>query len=577
MDFKYALEKSLLEEYDHCGGAPDEKAREKLGKLAKFIIEETPFEELKKLSDELFDSPPLALISFDADKIKDYVFASSRPKEVRGASAVIEEFTDEQDGKIKEWLKEFVDENHIIFAGGGAGIILAPAHLAKRIKEKIETEFRKLTITASCTVEYETFFPFEFIYGKESEKIKFNPSEEKEKIKCYLDEEYLSSVSDQKPIPFGKLAELLGAKIRKTKNSKLREEFYPLSGIFRRCTSCGIRPASRMDEEDPRYEEYKRKNEPWRTAICDSCYKKREIGKAKKKEEFVGWHFQELVKDYSKKYLLLLYIDVNKMGATREKLKTTQEYWDFSEYIDKTFCQVIENMKVKLRWKYQSLVMGGDDLILILPAQEINRVYKILSSIERQFKNPPEHFSETLQSELKKLTFAVGIVIAPSHFPIKFLVDYAFEVMKDAKKESYRTEQGAVSFLVLKDSSPLNILIEEYIEANYKKEFFHMTLRPYTMGDFREKLIDPLLKLKEIPKAQLNIIKDLILNESPPVALLNIRYQTVKMRKKWEIVLGKRVTEWGDFFIKKENEIYKTGYIDLLELLEFWEGGKSEA
>jgi len=547
MDFKSALKDTLSKEYKHCKGSSDEATQEKLNELSELVIKKASFEQLKEISNELFDSPPLALIGFDVDRIKDYVFASSRPKEIRGASAIIEGFTDKE---LKEWLKEFVEENHIIFAGGGAGLILAPVHLAGKIREKIETEFRRLTITASCTVEYETFFPFEFIYGKGSEKIRFNPSEEK--ITSYLDGEYLSLVNKQEPIPFGKLAELLGAKIRGTKNSKLREEFYPLSGILRRCTSCGIRPASQVDEKDPHY----REDEPWRTAICAPCAKKREIGKtgAKSFEEFG-------------RFISVFYMDVNKMGAVRESLRTPEDYHVFSKIVQQTFEEAVTKVSQKLpQEKYLKLVMGGDDLILILPAEgRISIINDVIKSVEDKFE------------KFKKLTLAVGFVIAPCHFPIRFLINYAFEVMKEAKKISYRTEQSAINFLVLKDSSPLNISIDEYLKAYYydSKTFFYKTLRPYILNDFRKDILRFLGKFKDMPNAQLNLIRDLIVNETPQVARLNIRYQMARMSEKWQGVFKETpfehsFTSWADFFIKEENGTYKSGYIDLLELLEFW-------
>ena len=558
MDFKSSVRDTLFKEYQCHRGIPDENTQKKLNALTELIVKKAPFKELEKLSYDLFDSPPLVLMGFDADRIKDYVFASSRPKEIRGASAIIEEFTDKE---LNEWLKEFVDENHTIFAGGGAGLVIAPAHLADKIKEKIEIEFRRLTITATCTVEYEKFFPFEFVYGKGSGKISFNPSEEK--IMSYLDQKYLESLSNQKPILFGKLGELLGAKIRRTKNSKLREEFYPLSGIFRRCASCGIRPASQVDKNDPRY----RVDQPWRTAICDSCAKKRDIGKAGARS------FEEFGR-----FISVVYMDVNKMGLARESLKTPEDYHAFSETIEQTFKEAIANVAQRLaQERYQKLVMGGDDLILILPAEgTLDMINDLVKFIEDKFTNPPNEMPDTVKEKLKKLTLAVGFVIAPCHFPIKFLVSYAFKVMEEAKKISYRYERSAINFLVLKDSSPLNVSIEDYIKTNYKAQTnFHKTLRPYTVNNFREGVLKFLPKFKGIPNAQLNLIKDLVLDEMPRVALLNIRYQMARMRARWQKVFEGTefeniFTKWANLFIRLENGTYKTGYIDLLELLEFW-------
>jgi CRISPR-associated protein Cmr2 len=566
-DFVFALKKSLLEEYKNCKGKPDEKTEKEINNLAEAIIKKEAFERLKKASLKYFSSPPLALIGFDVDRIKDYVFASSHPKEIRGASAIIEEFTDKQ---LKDWIKDFIDERHIIFAGGGSGIILAPRYQAEEIKKKIESEFQKLTLSGTCTVEYEEFFPYELVYGKRTGEIIYKATESK--IKSYLDIGYITSLSDKEHIPFGKIAEILGAKIRRVKNSKIREEFYSLLGILRRCTSCGVRPASQVDREHHDY----RAAQPWKTAICESCaYKrKREIGDKKKKDEFAARSFQDLVKNYSKKYISVIYLDVNKMGEARENLKTPEEYKKVSEIIGDAFKEAVAYVKKELSGKYQSLVMGGDDLILILPAEEASKmVERLIDFIDQKFKNPQGNVPKGLKEKLQNLTLATGFVIAPSHFPIKFLVNYAFDLLKEAKRLSYKENKSAVDFLILKDSSPLNVSIEEYIKTNYETPEICYTSRPYPFDDFK-KNIEVISKIKSIPKTQLNIIKELLLKESPRTALLNIRYQTVKMIDLWRNVLGNNIIEWSDFFLQRKDGRYVTKFIDLLELMEF--GGQDE-
>lgn len=569
-DFKFALKKSLLEEYKNCKGKPDEKTEKEINNLAEAVVKKEAFEKLKKTSLKYFSSPPLALIGFDVDRIKDYVFASSHPKKIKGASAIIEEFTDKE---LKIWLRDFINERHIIFAGGGSGIILAPRYQAVKIKKKIENEFRKLTLSGTCTVEYEDFFPYELVYGKGKGWAGFKTIEGK--FKNYLDIEYIKFINNKIPIPFGKIAEMLGAKIRKIKNSKVREEFYSLSGILRRCTSCGVEPASQISREGTDY----RLAEPWRTAICESCAYKSRIGDIKKKDQFEARSFQDLVRDYKRKYISVVYLDVNKLGEKRENLKTPEEYKKFSEIIKDTLKKTVESVRKDfcLYKKYQSLIMGGDDLILILPAEGIPQIVeKLINLIHQEFAKPAIDVSEELKLKLHNLTLAIGFVIAPSHFPIKFMVNYAFDLLKEAKRLSYikyKEKKHSIDFLIIRDSSPLNVSIEEYIKVNYETLETYYTLRPYLFDDFKES-IKIITKLRSIPKTQLNIIKELLLKESPRTALLNIRYQTIKMIDVWKNVLGDNINEWDDFFLQRKNGRYITKFIDLLELMEF--GGYDE-
>lgn len=565
-DFEFALKKSLLEEYKNSKGKPDEKTEKEINNLAEAIIKKEVFERLKKTSLKYFSTPPIVLIGFDVDRIKDYVFASSHPKEIRGSSAIIEEFTDTQ---LKDWIKNFVDKRHIIFAGGGSGIILTPRYQAEEIKKRIENKFHNITLSGTCTVEYEEFFPYELIYGKGSGEIVLKAIEGK--TKSSLDIDYIKSLNNKKCIPFGNIAEILGAKIRRAKNSKIREEFYSISGVLRRCTSCGVKPASCVDREHPDYTS----KQPWKTAICESCAYKRKVGNEKKKEEFAAYSFHDLTEGYSKKYISVIYLDINKMGEARENLETPEEYKEFSEIIKKTLTKAVDDVvKRKISRKYQSLVMGGDDLILILPAEEAPKmVERLIDFIDQKFKNPQGNVSKSLKEKLQNLTLATGFVIAPSHFPIKFLVNYAFDLLQETKRLSYIKGRHAVDFLILKDSSPLNTSIEEYIKTNYETAEICYTPRPYLFNDFKGN-IEIISKIKSIPKTQLNIIKDLLLKESPRTALLNIRYQTVKMVDLWKNVLGNNIIKWSDFFLQRKDGRYVTKFIDLLELMEF--GGQNE-
>ena len=104
---------------------------------------------------------------------------------------------------------------------------------------------------------------------------------------------------------------------------------------------------------------------------------------------------------------------------------------------------------------------------------------------------------------------------------------------------------------ILKDSSPINVSIEEHFKANYKTMDIDLFSRPYSLNDFREN-IKTISKIKTIPKAQLNILRSLLLNESPKLAIFNIRYQTAKTAELWKNILGMILLNGAIFYSKSK-------------------------
>ena len=180
-----------------------------------------------------------AYISFDVDRIKEFVFAGQRPLDITGASELIKQLdTQVNGGSLETWLHEF-QPFEVIYAVGGSGIIrLIDSTRAGDLCCYLEQKFRQETLTGSCSAVYV-------------------------------------------PIPktpptgaaFRDALRLLGIRLQQRKAEKAGKE--PAEawtmGNFSRCQACGIFPSSVEDVKLPTNEEKR-----W---ICASCLKKRTTGR----------------------------------------------------------------------------------------------------------------------------------------------------------------------------------------------------------------------------------------------------------------------------------------------------------
>jgi len=538
-------------------------------------------EEMKRISREIFsDSPPLALLSFDVDRIKDYVFATSRPLEVKGGSDILKSITDvgAPDGLYK-WLSSLgIEEKNVIFAGGGSGLILLPASQAEDAKRAIEEGYRKETISATCTAVYELFHPHELIYGKD-----INTTLQE----CggrYFDKGYIERYKSGKRMAFGKIVKLLSFKLRRRKEEKALEELstFFVPGFLKRCTSCGIYPAV---EQDPFIKE---------DYLCNACYHKREVARKGRGNEALS--LEEIVRINKKEEddLALIYADLCKTGYLLEKAETMEDLSALSkallEVMEKTKEEIV--VRYKLDGRYQAPVVGGDDIVLLIPARYTVDVVRDLCErwkANLQREGAKLEVSEEVKKGFQRLRVSVGFIVAPHTFPIHYLFQYAQALLRNAKKHYYREgkEVDWIDFLVLKAGSPLNIDIEDLRkqerEREYNSSIYHLTRCPYN-GDEFKKLCENLEAIIQggIPSAQLYTILRL-LDDHPFPAWINIVYQLIRNKKQWQKAMAKILgttgepdyEKWANFFLFKDDNDYYTSFIDLMDLYKISRRGGS--
>ncbi|MBM3302224.1 MAG: hypothetical protein FJY85_20015, partial [Deltaproteobacteria bacterium] len=90
------------------------------------------------------------LVLFDCDRIKEYVFATGRLKEIRGASQLVKDLTEE--AGLKERFPALIGKARIIYADGGAGKIVFPSpEDAEAFRQCLEADYRRETVTGTVT------------------------------------------------------------------------------------------------------------------------------------------------------------------------------------------------------------------------------------------------------------------------------------------------------------------------------------------------------------------------------------------------------------------------------------------
>ena len=176
-------------------------------------------------------------------------------------------------------------------------------------------------------------------------------------------------------------------------------------------------------------------------------------------------------------YLALIYADANQLGkalsrhfaAIRESTGDGQDkvtkMRGFSEHIDKTMRQATYGALLDTwptltsPFPFDILYLGGDDLLFVCAADKGPKFVQTLC----------RHFAGMVgkNAALRDLTLSVGLVFAKVHTPMSALVDFAKDLLKSAKTRSFQATRGdngtaemagyAVDFAALTDTSVLQL------------------------------------------------------------------------------------------------------------------------
>jgi len=438
------------------------------------------------------------LVSFDTDRIKEYVFATGKLKEIRGASAILDELNR---WDMVEQGREFRAEK--IYANGGSGMFMVPVAHANALIQAVEKVYRVQTWTGSIT-SASTELPDGF-----------------------------TNQDDVRPH-----LQTLAYRLRLKKDENVLTQQLLTHPFLRICDSCGEQYASQNVTE------------PESELLCRSCQNKRDknseiqadiegvinaeaedaehklwkclLGKlARAGYPMTGKNRPEDFGDLGemsepKNYMGLIYADGDSMGQALEQLGNLNEVKQFSKVVDDAIYDAVYEAILKYLlpgggkyFPFDILMLGGDDLVMVTTAHKALEVSMKIT----------EKFSELTKAGLgKPLTLSAGVAIAHAKFPFSSLLKLAEDALKFAKKEAAKrrrraetAKEGLINFIVVSNSNSLNF--DDYHRETLSDEGqnLYRTLRPYSLADLRYivKTIRS-LKRESFPRGKLKGLHDAV-------------------------------------------------------------------
>jgi CRISPR-associated protein Cas10/Cmr2 subtype III-B len=380
----------------------------------------------------------MLLATWDTDKIKDYVFATSRLREIRGASALLDELNDDEVARI---VGNSVGMDGIIYAGGGTALALLDSEAQfHQVTQEIERKYRKETRTAEITAAS------------------------------------IEVVEEDLDKTFGELVRVLNHKLRAVKESKISPRNCISSPILKVCESCGQQPASAYNLND---------------FICHSCEAKRNRSKAirdpdsdrpsrlgdllrtrKAQERWPGANTINAPEDFNeigdvsrpRGYIGFIYCDGNRMGDLMRRLQKRAAFKSFSEDLRKAMVDIVSDSLLESFGEmrrlpdkpdtavlpFEIIFIGGDDLMLIVAA---DKAVEIACDLCTQFEEESAGVLNGAQvsHERERLSMSAGVVLAHASLPIYHLQAVADDLLKSAKRRSVdllRSGKGEMSCIL---------------------------------------------------------------------------------------------------------------------------------
>ncbi|MEW6280918.1 MAG: hypothetical protein AB1758_20050, partial [Candidatus Eremiobacterota bacterium] len=352
------------------------------------------------------------LVSFDIASIKQFVFATDRLREIRGASGLLDRLNRVDLPKVAERVDH---QARLIFSGGGTGLVLVSSQAAQNVCAELERTFAEATV-----------------HGR-------------------LNTAHIEV--PQQGGDYGALYSTLAARLRIAKQIPPDFVCSPTHPLMMPCGLCGDHYATTWSK-DPDGQEL---------PTCGACEAKlnydrmlrRQLGEGKwpgfwedldsaarsKGGGLAGCKRPEdlaqIVED-SGEELALIYADGDGLGRLLAEARTLEDLQKRSQAVEQSlFAALAQALGGPLRPRdgrlpFDVFLIGGDDLVLATRASKAFSTAELLAS---QFH---AHSGELLGWPA---SLSIGIAMAHARYPFRHLLELGEGALKQAKRERFLAQR----------------------------------------------------------------------------------------------------------------------------------------
>jgi hypothetical protein len=479
--------------------------------------------------------PWLCLTAFDADRIGEFVFATSRPPMVSGASRLLEQANADLAGA------DLPTGAAAIYSAGGGGLLVSaatapPAALA----EHVRTVFSKRTGGGLAVTAVSRAVSCAELIG--------------------AGEGGLSNTLQD-----------LGARLRHQKDTTLPpDDVLPPAGA-QRCDACNFR-AAEVTWQDRQLE------------LCRVCDQAGRRGR----EEIAGLDFHSIAQQAEaaggRFGLALLAVDGNAFGDVLDRLTSLGQVRAFSAVASGAMRDARgRGLGVGSAAKGLSLLSGGDEIVAVFPAAgAFARARDLLAAVEECFVDAAAQpdavaafaANKAALASIAAATVGAGLVIAPPKLPVRELYRLALGLQRSAKDACFygrpsEARRSAVDFLCVTDGS-----IPAPAAAGAD------ALRPMDRSDL-EAAVDASRALTAVPNSQQRALLDRC-RQGREVAILHLGYQLARERsddgpwQSWLTSCGvspRSRDQVRDWLFPRREETRPARFPDLFEMARWSEEG----
>jgi len=444
-----------------------------------------------------------SLVALDTDHIKQYVFATDKLREIRGASSLL----DHLNRRVMDQVageRPFRAEK--VYTNGGSGLFLitGDASVAREFGLRIRQAYQEETCDGASIT--------------------------------FVVQELPETVKDAWQDDIHETLELLRYRLAERKSSRLGESTendhvaFPSHPFLYTCDACGSRYAEDKDRYEPLEEALR---EHYYCAVClakrteDHDIKKgiNDLIDARERKSTVAggrrmpfaWEkvIDALPEQYripqnterpedfnemrgmsgGKDYFAIVYADGNSMGQMLEDLPTLTQVKETANRIDKAIYEAIsfaisQHLPIEPReghmpprFPFDLLLIGGDDIMMVAPAA---RALDVAISIGRKFHELTQKSDPTGEG----YTLSIGVVLAPVKYPFGMLYELAEETLQYAKraetKQIKKSNYGKtrINFMTVTGSTSQDFeTVYQSLHSSQRGVVFYATLRPYTVEE----------------------------------------------------------------------------------------------